>query len=106
MSVASASNLPQVSPLPEAKEAAPTKASSGAGLGSKTASQQDAHVPQQQAAPKTEHFSSFGPKKEQKPMIIHRDAHSIILAGHHNAYKTELVSPITMRLTLPFRGCR
>ena len=27
-------------------------------------------------------FKSFGSKKTTKPLIIHRDAHSIVLAGH------------------------
>ena len=91
MSVASAQNLTQqTSAAPESSAAAAMKTSSGAGLGSKTASQQDAQLPTQQTAPKIDHFSNFGKKKDQKAMIIHRDAHSIVLAGHHNAYKVSL----------------
>ena len=31
----------------------------------------------------------YGSKKPLKPLIIHRDAHSIVLASHQGMYKTE-----------------
>ena len=41
-----------------------------------------------------ETFKSFGSKKYTKPLIIHRDANSIIFAGHQLMYKTPRVSSI------------
>ena len=38
---------------------------------------------------KPDTFEQFGRKKAQKPLIIHRDAHSIVLANHQLMYKTE-----------------
>ena len=44
---------------------------------------------------KADTFQHFGHKKAQKPLVIHRDAQSIVLAGHQAMYKTERVTGVS-----------
>lgn len=76
----------------ETGEAMASKASSAMPVANAGSTEGNNNAASQVLPEQMNQFKNFGNKEKKKPLIIHRDAHSIVLAGHQLMYKTPRVS--------------